>query len=174
MSVAGQAVWRIAKHAADYAATDLSGSGAEHSGGRWNSVGMPALYAATSIALATLETLVHLGGNISVRNLFLVQIVIPASLWRRREVIQALQLPATWVAEPPASTTIEIGDDWLARLTAAVLLVPSVIVPEEYNVLLNPNHPDAGLLTSSVVRQFVYDPRLQSRAGSIDSPLIAC
>jgi RES domain-containing protein len=160
MAVAAPTLWRIAKHTAEYEATDLSGGGAKSTGGRWNSKGVPVVYASTTIALATLETLAHLGDNIAIRNTFLVQINVPTSLWKKREIIEAIDLPPTWVAEPPGSTTIDFGDDWLAGLSAPLLLVPSVIVPEEYNVLLNPAHWDTRKCTSTVLRHYVYDPRL--------------
>lgn len=153
-------LWRIAKHTAKYAADDLSGGGAKLTGGRWNSKGKEVVYAASSIALATLETLAHLGDNIAIRNAFLVRISVPASVWRKREIIEASELPPTWLAEPAGSTTIDFGNAWLETKSAALLLVPSVIVPEEYNVLINPRHPDASRITSQVLRQFIYDPRL--------------
>jgi len=160
MTRADVALWRIAKHTADYAATDLSGGGARACGGRWNGKGMPVVYAATTIALATLKTLAHLGGNIAIRNAFLVRIDVPASVWKSRQTVTAGELPPTWLAEPPGSTSIDTGNAWLATRASALLLVPSVIVPEEYNVLINPLHSLANKLTASVVRQFVYDPRL--------------
>ena len=160
MTRADVALWRIAKHTADYAATDLGGGGARACGGRWNAKGVPAVYASTTIALATLETLAHLGDNIAIRNAFLVRIDVPASVWKSRQTITAGELPPTWLAEPPGSTSIDAGNAWLAQRAAALLLVPSVIVPEEYNVLINPLHPQASKLAAAVVRQFVYDPRL--------------
>lgn len=153
-------LWRIAKNTAEFAATDLTGGGARLTGGRWNSKGIPAVYASSSIALATLETLAHLGANVAIRNAFLVQINLPEAVWKTREIIEPQDLPPTWVAEPPGLTTIEFGDAWLTGLSAALLLVPSVIVAEEYNAVLNPVHPDSGQITSAVLRQFIYDPRL--------------
>jgi RES domain-containing protein len=160
MTRADVALWRIAKHTADYAATDLGGGGARACGGRWNGKGVPVVYAATTIALATLETLAHLGDNIAIRNAFLVRIDVPAPVWKSRQTITAGELPPTWLAEPPGSTSIDTGNAWLASRACALLLVPSVIVPEEYNVLINPLHPQASKLAAAVVRQFVYDPRL--------------
>ena len=153
-------LWRIAKHTVQYAASDMSGGGAKATGGRWNSKGVPVVYASTSIALATLETLTHLGDNIAIRNAFLLQIDVPASVWKLREIIQPADLDPTWVAEPLGSTTVNFGDNWLAGASAPILMVPSVIVPEEYNVLINPMHPRAKRLQAKVVRQFIYDPRL--------------
>lgn len=155
-----QAVWRIAKHTPQYSADDLTGGGAKITGGRWNSKGKPLVYAASTIALATLETLAHLGDSIAIRNAFLVRIDIPLTMWRRRAVIEAGSLDVTWVAEPPGSTTIVAGDDWIDAAAEPLLLVPSVLVPEEYNVLINPAHPSSRKITATVTRQFIYDPRL--------------
>ncbi len=156
----GVSVWRIAKHTAQFAAADLSGEGAKFTGGRWNSKASAVVYSASSIALATLETLAHLGDNIAARNRFLVQIDIPAKVWAQREMIEAAALDPTWLAEPPGSTSISIGDTWLASASAPLLLVPSIIVPEECNVLINPLHPLSKEIKAKVARQFIYDPRL--------------
>jgi RES domain-containing protein len=155
-----QQVWRIAKHTRQFDAADLSGGGAKLTGGRWNSKGRAVVYASSTIALATLETIAHLGDNIAIRNAFLVKIEVPAAVWRSREVVEASELDVTWLAEPPGSTTIKFGDKWLDIKTAPLLLVPSVIVPEEYNVLINPAHPGSAKLSATVTRQYIYDPRL--------------
>lgn len=153
-------VWRIAKHTLEFSAADLSGGGARKTGGRWNSKGRAVAYASASIALATLETLAHLGDRIAVRNAFLVRIDIPLPVWERRNRIAPAGLDPTWLAEPAGSVTIAFGDQWLDKAAAAVLEVPSVIVPEESNLLINPAHADAGLIGAAVARRFIYDPRL--------------
>lgn len=160
MARGDQQIWRIAKHTPQFHAADLSGGGAKLTGGRWNSKGNAVVYASSTIALATLETLAHLGDDIPIRNAFLVKIEVPASVWKAREIVEAGELDVTWVAEPPGSTTIAFGDNWLANINAPLLMVPSVIVPEEYNVLVNPAHPRAAKLSATVARQYVYDPRL--------------
>lgn len=153
-------LWRISKHTSQFSANDLSGGGAKVTGGRWNRKGTPVVYAATSISLATLETLAHLGDNIAIRNAFLVRVDIPSSIWDSREIIEAKDLDPTWLAEPPGLTTLDFGDSWLQNKSASLLMVPSVIIPEEFNILVNPDHKDAKRITASVHRQFVYDPRL--------------
>src|SRR5476649_1746626 len=75
-------------------------------------------------------------------------------------IVEASELPPSWLAEPAGLTTIEFGDAWLAGGSATLLLVPSIIVPEEYNVLINPAHPESRRLKSEVLRQYIYDPRL--------------
>ena len=153
-------LWRIAKDTTEYKADDLSGGGAKVTGGRWNSKGRPVLYASASIALATLETLVHRGDNLAIRNAFLVRLTVPQSVWKLRDQVNADELEPTWLAEPAGSATILLGDSWLDRVGSPLLMVPSVIVPEEFNVLVNPAHPVASRIKAAVVRQFVYDPRL--------------
>jgi RES domain-containing protein len=145
-------LWRISKETPAYKAADLTGGGAKAMGGRWNRKGTAVVYAASTIALATLETLAHLGDNIPIRNAFLVSIVVPASVWAARKTVEAASLPATWVAEPPGATSIDFGDAWLRSGAGALMLmlVPSIIVPEEYNVLINPAHPSTAQLTSAV------------------------
>jgi len=153
-------VWRIAKDTQDYRAIDLTGAGAKKVGGRWNSKGRPVVYASATIALATLETLAHLGERIAIRNAFLVRIAIPEAVWDKREYVTSADLDPTWAAEPPGTATTSFGDAWIDGGSSALLLVPSVIVPEESNVLINPAHPDAKKITAQVERQYIYDPRL--------------
>jgi RES domain-containing protein len=160
MAIGDVIVWRISKETPDYKATDLSGGAAKKVGGRWNTKGIAVVYASSTIALATLETLAHLGDNISIRNAFLVSITVPRLVWAARKTIAAASLPPTWVAEPPGSESIDFGDDWLSSNAGALMLVPSIIVPEEYNVLINPAHLSAAKITSKVTRQYLYDPRL--------------
>lgn len=160
MALADVILWRIAKETPDYGANDLAGGGAKAVGGRWNRKGTAAVYASTTIALATLETLAHLGGNISIRNAFLVSIHVPAAVWAQRRTVSVASLPPAWLAEPLGAASIEFGDTWLRTQAQLLLLVPSIIVPEEYNVVINPAHPAASQLTSRVARQHVYDPRL--------------
>jgi RES domain-containing protein len=153
-------VWRIAKHTRDFRADDLSGGGTAAFGGRWNGVGEHVVYASTSISLSTLETLAHIGDDIACRNRFLVAIEIPRKLWEARKVLRPEDLPETWLAEPSGMDTVNLGNDWLQKGGELLLLVPSIIVHEEFNVLINPNHKDADKIKARVVRPFVYDPRL--------------
>jgi RES domain-containing protein len=160
MSARTVALWRIAKETPEYRANDMTGGGARAFGGRWNSKGMVAVYASTSIALAALETLAHRGENVAIRNAFLVRLTVPSSVWRLRDQVDPGDLDVTWVAEPAGVASIRFGDNWLRRAGSPLLLVPSVIVPEEHNVLINPAHPAVSKIKADVARQFMYDPRL--------------
>lgn len=155
-----QKIWRVARHTERFAAEDLSGATGERGHGRWHSNGRPVVYVASTIALATLETLVHFTQKLSVRNAFLVKIEVPGSLWKQRQIVSAQGLDVTWVAEPPSMTSIGLGDRWLDSCSGPLLLVPSVIVPEEFNVLINPAHPASACISAMVTRQLIYDLRL--------------
>ena len=154
------AVWRIAVEAPTYAANDLSGTGAKITGGRWNSAGVPVLYCASSIALATLETVHYLRSSGLPFNRYLVRFELPDATWRARHALDPP--PGGWDTIPAGMTSRVAGDTWLASLASALLLVPSVIVPEEWNVLINPNHPDAAGVHASTLKRWHYDPRFFS------------
>lgn len=153
-------VWRIATEAPTYRATDLTGTGAKITGGRWNSIGVPMLYSSTSIALAAIETIVHLSQGGLPFNRYLVQIDIPNSVWTARQITSSILAPAGWDAVPSGMASIQYGDQWLANNASAILEVPSIIVPEEQNVLINPAHKDTSSITAKIVRKWIYDPRL--------------
>ena len=152
-------LWRIAQEAREYRADDLSGLGAAKTGGRWNSVGKPIVYASHSVALAYLETLAHLGRE-APRNRFLVRIVVADKVWDQSLWAKEKDLPKTWRAESAGIGSVQLGDKWLAGGKSALLCLPSVIVPEDTNVLINPNHPDATSMQARVQRQLLYDTRL--------------
>ncbi|MGS0753660.1 RES family NAD+ phosphorylase [Roseateles sp. GG27B] len=149
-------LWRIAAETRKYAATDLSGAGAAVFPGRWNSETQPVVYCAQSIAVAVLETAAHLDDAGLPLNRFVVEIDVPAALWASRETIVVAQLPATWSAIPAGRASILIGSAWLAAQRSALLLLPSVIVPEEFIVLINPLHPSSSQITAQAVRVFEY------------------
>ena len=153
-------VWRIAADTRDYPADDLTGKGAEITGGRWNQVGTAMLYTATSRALACLETFVHLNSGGLPLNRYLVSIEIEDDLWNSARVETAATLRVGWDAEPASLTSIDLGTVWAKASTSLLLVVPSVIVPEEANILINTRHPDAARITATKVRRWLYDPRM--------------
>ncbi len=154
-------VWRIATDAPHYAADDLSGAGAASRGGRWNERDVAMVYASESRALACLETLVHLDDGGLPLNRYLVRIEIPQPLWAAAERATFLSLPVGWDAEPASITSIRLGTAWARSGASAILRVPSVIVPEEENILINPAHPDTAGITATKARRWLYDPRLR-------------
>jgi RES domain-containing protein len=157
-------VWRIATDTPDYTADDLTGTGAKRSGGRWNRVGVAVTYAAASAALACLETLVHLGPHALPLNRYLVRIDIPDDVFAARTLFENLAPAAKrigWDAEPAGRVSLDLGDEWVTTGRSAVLDIPSVIIPEERNFLINPAHPDAAAIMASKLRRFDYDRRLR-------------
>ena len=154
-------VWRIAADAPAYAADDLTGKGAELTGGRWNGKGTAMVYTSSSIALACLETLVHLGAQLPL-NRYLVQIDIPQGLWEVRTKFDPA-VHVGWDAEPAGSVSRDWGTRWARSGVALVAEVPSIVVPEETNLLLNPHHPAAALLLARKVRKWTYDQRLATK-----------
>ena len=153
-------LWRIATDAREYEAHDLTGRGAEITGGRWNRKGLAVVYAASNVSLACLETVVHLGAASLPMNRCLVEIQVPNHVWSSRAILKLAELAVGWDAVPEGKVSLDIGDDWLKKGEAALLEVPSVIVPEECNVLINPRHPDAAQLKAAKVRRWTYDGRL--------------
>lgn len=154
-------VWRIAAITPDYGADDLTGAGAKKTGGRWNRPGLPVLYCAPSRALASLETVVHLAAGALPLNRYLVQIDIPKAVFAARQILTAATAPVGWDALPTGVVSLNFGDAWLTSKSSAILEVPSMIVPEEGNILINPEHPDAAKVTATVIRKWVYDARLR-------------
>ncbi|CAK0780918.1 Prs ADP-ribosylating toxin [Gammaproteobacteria bacterium] len=134
-------VWRIATDTPTYTANDLTGAGAKATGGRWNSKGNAVLYCAGTIALANLETVVHLGASGLPLNRYLVRIDIPDAVWAARRELTHVTAPVGWDVLPPGRVSIEYGDTWLAGLDSAVLCVPSIVVPENGTSLSIPCIP---------------------------------
>lgn len=151
--------WRIATDAPTYEADDMTGAGAELTGGRWNAKGTPVVYAAESRALACLETIVHLNAGGLPLNRYLVEVAIPDDVWAAREQLDATRLVG-WDARPPSRTSIAFGTEWARSLRTPVLVVPSVVVPEETNILVNPLHPSSASLVARKLRLWTYDPRM--------------
>ncbi len=145
-------VWRLARRA--HAALD--GEGARLQGGRWNSPGRPLVYSSSHLSLAALEALVHFDLDVVPEDLRAFAIEIPDAL--AQEQVSADNLPSGWTRQEFA--TRALGDEWLAAARTPVLVVPSAIIPEETNVLVNPAHPATPGVAVTASRRFVYDPRL--------------
>ncbi|CAM3664942.1 RES family NAD+ phosphorylase [Polaromonas hydrogenivorans] len=157
--MSGTALWRIATDSPFYVADDLSGKGAEITGGRWNAAGTPMLYTAPSIAMACLETLVHLDGTKRLPlNRYLVKIDVPEDVWSHATKLSAAA-HVGWDAVPAGKVSIDWGTAWCSSMASALALVPSVVVPEEFCVLVNPRHSDAARLKAIKLRKWLYDPR---------------
>lgn len=153
-------VWRIATDTPTYTSDDLSGEGAKVTGGRWNRAGMSVVYTSESIALSCMETLVHLKAGGLPLNRYLVRIDVPDPVWKAAKVFDATTLPIGWDAIPEGKVSLDFGDQWLTSNSSALLVVASVIVPQEKNILINPAHPDVAKITATKISKWLYDPRL--------------
>ncbi|MGH7593260.1 MAG: RES family NAD+ phosphorylase [Gemmatimonadales bacterium] len=136
----------------------LDGEGARLYGGRWNSPGRAVVYASATLALAALEYLTHLDSSDAPRDLVAVRITVPDDL--PQSELQPRSLPPRWHRYPAPDRCRQLGDAWLAAGKTAILRVPAAPVPEEWNLLLNPGHPDFRRVKASGERQFHFDPRL--------------
>jgi RES domain-containing protein len=127
-------------------------------GGRWNSPGHAIVYAASSLSLAALEYLVHVDVADVPADLIAMEIALPASAIV--DVVTVGQLPSDWRDTAATPGCQAIGDSWLARAVSLALALPSVLVPHEQNVLLNPAHHGMAATRIVSVERFAYDPRL--------------
>ena len=151
-------LWRVAADTPQWTAEDLAGKGAANKGARWNHPGQHVTYAATSISLAAWETRAHFGkGPRLPWNRYLVRIDVPDDVWGVRHIM-ARPPPVGWDAIPEGLVSRSLGSAWLRGGPTALLAVPSVIIYEEDNVLINAAHPDVGRIIATKVRRFVYDP----------------
>lgn len=152
-------LWRIAVDTPIVSADDLSGKGAELSGGRWNAPGTALVYASTTRALACLETLVHLARVPLPLNRYLVEIQVPRDLWAAAATFDAAQFPG-WDVQPAGKVSRDWGNAWARGARSALAQVPSAVVAEELNVLINPLHPALKRVRATKVRRWLYDGRL--------------
>ena len=139
-------------------AGDLSGKGAEKSGGRWNSKGTAVVYTSESRALCTTEIAVHTPlGNLPY-DYMLVTLEIPGDL-NIQEILPE-KIPVDWKSFPHSHSTQEIGDNFVIAAKSAVLKVPSVVVQGDYNYIINPRHTEAIRIKIQSIEPFNFDERL--------------
>jgi RES domain-containing protein len=143
-----------------YLKETLSGKGASLSDGmRWNSMHTRMVYTAQSRALAMLEIAVHLDLNEDLPNdRLLIELEIPDQV--KIKHLDLKSLPDDWDAKPPGITTQLFGDEFVSAQEFAIMRVPSSIVPEEFNFLINPLHPDARKIKVIGHKPLQLDPRL--------------
>ncbi|WP_022823737.1 RES family NAD+ phosphorylase [Hymenobacter norwichensis] len=138
-------------------ADDLFASGRR---ARWNTQDKFVIYTAASRALACLENVVHRSGE-GLNDQFRVLVIdIPDDVVV--EDIPAIQLPADWEKASRYSVCQPLGDAWYERRSAAVLRVPSSIVPQEFNYILHTRHPDFKRISIVAREEFMFDARIKS------------
>ena len=120
-------------------ANDLSGEGARLFGGRWNYTGTPCIYASTSRSLAILELTVNTSKENLPEDLIILTISIPDQLIHS---INKKNLPQNWMKTPAPSNAKSFGTSLLNTMKYLAFLLPSAVVPEENNIIINPLHTD--------------------------------
>ncbi len=153
-------VWRICKAARAAAAFD--GEGARRNPGRWNHKGVPVVYCAGSLALATLEYFVHLDADDWPDDLVSIGAEVADDLLT--DVVDARSLPSDWRDVPPPVALQNLGSEWAGSARGVALVVPSAILPNERNVLLNPAHVELrARVTIQAPKPFAFDPRMRKK-----------
>ena len=147
--------WRICRRR--FAAEAATGEGARLGGGRWNSRGVRVVYPSTSLALAAVETFVNLAPNLQPKDFVSIEGEISEELEIRR--LDTKELPARWYKTRDESLR-RFGDEWIRAGETVALLVPSAAIRGEWNVLLNPAHPDFGKISFQTRRPFEFDVRM--------------
>jgi RES domain-containing protein len=148
-------IWRICR--AKFASEAFSGLGARRYGGRWNSPGVPMVYASSSLALAAIELFVHLEPNLQPDDLVAIAATLPQG--EPAQVIDPAQLPANWWTDD-FEPLRAIGDQWIESKSSLAIKAPSAALRLEWNVLVNPMHPAIAQLEIEKPAPFRFDARM--------------
>jgi RES domain-containing protein len=144
-------VWRLASSRYP----PFSGEGARLVGGRWNSAGQPLVYTSESLALCLAECLVHVTGALP-KDYIAIQIRVAD---KDCSELNAKKLITGW--QKDLALTRSLGDTWLASEGSLALIVPSAVLPDSKNILINPRHPRASIVRVVSQKPFTFDPRLR-------------
>ena len=147
-------VWRICSRRHQR----FDGEGARLYGGRWNYPGTAVVYTSASLALAALDLFVHIDVDLLPNDLVAIAAEVPERL--AVETVKVASLPKNWRRYPALESLKDIGTNWAARGSTAILAVPSAIIPEEQNYLLNPAHRGFKQVRLRRSIPFHFDPRM--------------
>ena len=139
-------------------ATPLSGVGASLKGARWNSPGTELIYTAINRSLAMAEVAVHLTLATLPEDYLMVTIHVPEDI--SVEKISADDLPVDWKEFPHPSSSQRIGDQFVQKKEACILIVPSAVTQGDFNILINPKHPEFGKISIIKMEKFPFDHRI--------------
>lgn len=148
--------WRLTTK--KYATTAFSGMGNRKVGSRWVPEGLLAVYASENLSTAVLETLVHIDPNHFSNNFVYIKAEIPDSIPMDEVFLD--DLPNDWQSRFEDHELQQVGAEWIARGTSAILMVPSAVVPQERNVVINPEHEDFDKIVFSPAEAYTFDTRL--------------
>lgn len=139
----------------------LSGKGAAITGNRWNSKGVEMIYTAESRALALAEVVVHLSASNMPKDYYMLEIELPKGCEIKQ--LDAEDLPDLWNLWPHLESTQKIGDQFVIDQKALVLKIPSAVVPGDFNILINPYHPQFSKVTIKNAVPFFVDDRFVTK-----------
>ena len=142
-------LWRIS----DYA--DLLGNGGMFADGRWHTMGRPIIYSSESSAGALSELLVHIDRGSLAPEFQLIRLEVPGELALPHMVSKDVTWPLS------LEQTRSLGDEWLSSRQTVLMRVPSAIIADSFNVLINPVHPDVSRIKIADVKKVKFDPRLK-------------
>src|SRR5262245_49014627 len=131
-------VWRIVPKRRHSQA--FNGEGSRLYGGRWNPPGVRVVYTSATLSLAALEFFVHVSKETRPDDLVSISLDIPKNVGMER--VSESKLPSNWRLFPAIEELKEIGRKWIKKGATAVLVVPSAVIPQELNYLINPDHSD--------------------------------
>ena len=137
---------------------DISGEGARMFGGRWNKKGTSVLYTAENRSLATAEYLVHISMGILPHDSCIAEFFIPDEI--NYEQIKVTDLPTYWSTYPAPLLLTEIGEKWIKNNNTLLLKVPSSVVKNEWNFLINPKHELFSKVKITGIELYNFDERL--------------
>jgi RES domain-containing protein len=148
--------WRLSKKR--YAEAAFTGRGPHIFGGRWNPVGVPVVYSSLSLSLAVLEVFVPMTAQDDPEDYVSVAVDLGIE-HSEAERVDVGRLLSDWrLVKHPALQLL--GEEWARSMRSLVLLVPSVVVEEEWNAVINPLHPDARKLVMEKPKPFRFDLRM--------------
>ena len=148
--------WRLTTR--KYAETAFSGMGNFEVGSRWVPKGLLAVYASENVSTAVLETLVHIDPNHFRNNFFYIKAEIPDDIPMDEVFLD--DLPADWQIRLEDDALQQVGAEWIARGSSVVLIVPSAVVPQERNIIINPEHEHFAKIMFGPVEPYPFDTRL--------------
>ncbi len=151
-------LWRIGRGV--FAESTFSGEGSRLFGGRWNPKGLRVVYTSTSLALAAVEYFVNIDPSDAPDDLIASEAVLPPDL-----SIEHVD-PSLLLSAELANTLVtkRVGADWICSRRAVALQVPSLAVQGDWNVLLNPEHPDFPTISLLPNRPWQFDHRMFHRS----------
>jgi RES domain-containing protein len=139
-------------------AEQLTGEGAKLHGGRWNVIGLPCIYTSETRALSVLEYAANVGIEEIPASLSITVLTLPEKCWKE---FREEELPQNWRRVPSPQETKEWGNVHLQQNRYLALKIPSVIIPSEFNFILNPLHADFKKVKIKEITPFGFDRRIK-------------